>query len=88
MEDNILHGSGGAIRSSTRTTEAPASLGHMVGTGTCGPAQGPPDPVVGSALWRPGHRVMKKKIEKKLGASSAPALAREGEGSAPTPNWL
>eukprot|EP00962_Isochrysis_galbana_P053396 scaffold24831_cov132-Isochrysis_galbana.AAC.1 len=53
-------------------------LGHRVGTGTCGPAQGPPDPVMGSALWRPGHRIMKKKLKKNLGASSAPALAREG----------
>eukprot|EP00962_Isochrysis_galbana_P025692 scaffold7948_cov94-Isochrysis_galbana.AAC.2 len=38
--------------------------------------QSPPDPVVGSALWRPGHRIIK--IKKNLGASSAPALAREG----------
>jgi len=50
----------------------PTRLGHRVGTGTCGPAQGPPDPVVGSALWRPGHRIMKTKL-KKIGASSAPA---------------
>eukprot|EP00962_Isochrysis_galbana_P000088 scaffold24_cov162-Isochrysis_galbana.AAC.1 len=39
-------------------------LGHRVCTGTCGPAQGPPDPVVGTALWRPGHRIMKKKLKK------------------------
>eukprot|EP00962_Isochrysis_galbana_P033773 scaffold11367_cov142-Isochrysis_galbana.AAC.2 len=54
---------------------------------TCGPAQGPPDPVVGSALWRPEHRIMKTKLKKKwreqragLGArrqrpDSDPALA-------------
>jgi len=57
-----------------------ARLGHRVGTGTCGPpAQGPPDPVVGSALWRPGHRIMKTKLKKNLGArrqrpDSDPAL--------------
>eukprot|EP00962_Isochrysis_galbana_P026026 scaffold8033_cov114-Isochrysis_galbana.AAC.7 len=51
-------------------------LGHRVCTGTCGPAQGPPDPVVGTALWRPGHHIIKKKLKKR--GASAPSWAREG----------
>eukprot|EP00962_Isochrysis_galbana_P031816 scaffold10393_cov114-Isochrysis_galbana.AAC.1 len=45
--------------------------------GVCG--IDPLDPLVGSALWRPGHRIMKTKVKKNLGArrqrpDSDPAL--------------
>eukprot|EP00962_Isochrysis_galbana_P021408 scaffold6319_cov107-Isochrysis_galbana.AAC.1 len=61
-------------------------LGHRVCTGTCGPAQGPPDPVMGTALWRPGHRIMKKKLKngaraRRPGREKA-APRRSGSGSA------